>query len=173
MHPKSALKRGLLEALGQHLSPQGFKAVLSQQTFRRPTPSGWLAIHLSFINHDSDFDIVLNAAVRFHKVQDAILPPSRDRKHTATIGCEYGRLTGQGQFRWTIERTDEIGHVAKEIHAACIATMIPFLERYADEQVVLDALRRDDATSSMINPIPERRARIVAFMDTMTPGKSI
>ncbi|HEY4093794.1 MAG TPA: hypothetical protein VGN46_19995 [Luteibacter sp.] len=167
MNDKKALKRALVGSLGILLQPLGFKVVASQQSFRRATPDGWLSLHLAFVDHDMDFDVVLNAAVRFDEVQEGILPESAERRHTATIGCEYGNLTGQGQIRWKVADAQDVERVAQAIFEACAATMTPFLEHYSDKRTVLEALRRNDATSILISPIDQRRARIVAFMNTM------
>ncbi|HEY4093799.1 MAG TPA: hypothetical protein VGN46_20020 [Luteibacter sp.] len=164
MNDMNALKRGLLEALGPHLLALSFKPVFSQQSFRRAAPNGWLGLHLAFVNHDSDFDITLDAGVRFSNVQDAIVGTDREAKHSATIGCEYGRLTGQGQFRWTVAGAEDVDAVAANIFGACTTTMIPFVEHYADMGTVLETLKRNDATSRLISPIEAYRVRIVEFM---------
>jgi hypothetical protein len=159
-----------MERLGTQLRDKGFKAVISQQSFRRATKDGWLGLHLAFVTHDEDFDVVLNAAVRFSDVQDALLGSDKEAKQSATIGCEYGRLTGQGQFRWTIASEGDVTPVASAIFNACSMTMIPFLEKYTCRGTVLDALSQNDATSILISPIDERRSRLVTLMRSMKSG---
>lgn len=88
------------------LQPHGFTPKLSEQWFRLPKPFGWASIHLAFVNHPpTDFDVVLNVAIRIDEVQDAIedgndpLITAKDLKRSATIGVELGNLKGTGQHR--------------------------------------------------------------------------
>ncbi|MDR6938269.1 hypothetical protein [Luteibacter sp. 3190] len=166
MMTNRAVQRTLLQLMAEGLRPFGFKRVLSQQVFRRKTARGWIGLHLAFINHDSDFDVTLDAGVRFDAVQDALLGIDRESKQSATVGCEYGRFTGQGQFRWSVRQVGDLDGVVEGLLVASATTMIPFLGRYSDMPRTLEALARDDETSRLLSPIDEHRKRIIEFMRT-------
>jgi len=162
------LEKELLAEVGLLLKQRGFGSKPVGQSFRLAKPFGWASIHLAFVRHAQiDFDVVVSAAIRIDAVQGMIQDKSdrlitdKDRKSSATIGCELGNLTGDGQRRWIISSRDDVGWVASEIVAACDKWLIPFIERYSNISAVLESLKADDVHARLISPINEKRRKTI------------
>ncbi|MCU1194871.1 hypothetical protein JAK23_04120 [Stenotrophomonas maltophilia] len=163
-----ALEKELLAEVGSLLNKRGFGSRPVGQSFRLARSFGWASIHLSFVRHAQvDFDVVVSAAIRIDAVQDMIQDKSdrlitdKDRKNSATIGCELGNLTEEGQRRWIVSSHDDVGRVASEIVAACDEWLIPFIERHSNIAAILEVLKTDDMHAELISPIEEKRRKTI------------
>lgn len=168
-----ALEKKLLSEVGSLLHRHGFNSKPVGQSFRVTKPFGWASIHLAFVRHPpKDFDVVVDAAIRIDAVQDSIqendrLITDKDRKNSATIGCELGNLKGEGQQRWAISAEKDVGPVALQIVAECEATLLPFIEKYSDLDVLLETLTADPEAAKSISPIQEKRRKSVVALSKL------
>jgi hypothetical protein len=172
-----SLRKTLLGEVGSLLQPLGFAPKPVAQSFRMPKPFGWAAIHLGFVNHPpTDFDVVVNVAIRVDRVQDVIiskddpLVADSDRRNSATVGCELGNLWGTGQHRWTIASEQQVRPVAREIVSACQQTLLPFIEKYSDLRTLHDTLAADSKEANLINPFPDERKKVVIILADLLRG---
>lgn len=55
--PRRIAKESLLSGLGDRLRPHGFEIRARDQSLVRPVAGGRHAVHLSFIDHDADFNV--------------------------------------------------------------------------------------------------------------------
>jgi hypothetical protein len=174
MNTLLSLEKALLSEVGSFLHRYGFDSKPVGQSFRLAKPYGWASIHLAFVRHPpTDVDVIVNVAIRIDAVQDAIqesdkLITDMDRKNSATVGAELGNLKGAGQQRWTIASAEAIHPVALEILTECEATLLPFIERYSDMDVLLETLTTDAKTASTISPFENKRRKTVLALSKLS-----
>jgi hypothetical protein len=171
MSAKAQWQKRLLTELGELLAPYGFSFVASRRDYRKPTPNGWQYIHLALVQHPADFDVVVDAGVRFDLIQKQISGEADRRRHQATIGCEYGNLLGTGQHRWPVEAASDVTPAAQGILKACETTLFPFLERYSDLATVYEALKRDDQHAHLLMPLDHVRNAIITAAEGLLSSR--
>lgn len=167
MSEKSAWRTQLLAELGGLLAPYGFKFVAATRSYQRETETGWQSIHLSLVQHPDDFDVVVDADIRFDAVEREIQGDTDKRGRAATIGCEYGNWIGTGQHRWAIASAADVPSAARDIVRACKTVLFPFFERFSDLATVADALRKEDKQAWLLMPLESKRHAIVAAADAL------
>ena len=129
-------RRQLMENVGRRLESQGFKPAYSTQSFIRPFPGGRVSLHLAFIRHPSDFDVVGNVAIRFDKLQDLATGwrtdiSEKQKRDTYSQGAELGNVAGIGQKRGTVSSAEDVESVADDIADFFNAIGMPYLEKYS------------------------------------------
>lgn len=174
MYDIRTLEKQLLASVGTLLQARGFNPKPAGQSFRLTKPFGWASIHLAFARHPpTDFDVVLNVAVRVDAVQDAIqdkndpLIKESDLKNSATVGCELGNLKGIGQQRWTVATASDVRLVAEALFAECESIMFPFIEKFSDLRVLLEVLDSGSKEARLISPLPEKRTNTVVALSQL------
>jgi len=173
MNNLSALEKKLLSEVGSLLQGHGFSSRPVGQSLRLVKPFGWASIHLAFVRHPPvDFDVIVNVAIRIDAVQDSIqggdsLITDKDRKNSATIGCELGNLKGVGQQRWTVSSEEDVSPIASEIAVECEATLLPFIERYSDLGALLETLSTNAGIAQLISPIESKRSKTVFALSAL------
>lgn len=169
----SAVEKHLLGEIGLRLNRSGFNNKRIGQSFRRATSFGWESIHVAFVRHPpADFDVIVNFGIRIDAVQDVILGDDplltvSDRKNSATVGCELGNLTGQGQRRWTVSSEEDIPSVAAQIVGECEVSIFPIFEKYASPAAIYADLTQDEMTAELLAPFPASRAKIIEALSTI------
>lgn len=168
-----ALQKSLLSEIGRLLHRHGFNPKPVDQSLRLAKSYGWASIHLAFVRHPpTDFDVIVNAAIRIDAVQDYIqgndsLISATERKRSATIGCELGNLKGVGQKRWTISSEEDVCPVASEIVSECERNLLPFIERYSDFDTLLKVLAMDAKEARLLSPIDDKRHKTVIALSEL------
>jgi len=76
-------------------------------------PGGRQSFHSAFVNHDTDFDVTADVAIRFDAVGDMVnssetLLSEPEKRGTYTLGTELGNLDGTSHQRWTIEQESDV-----------------------------------------------------------------
>src|SRR6476661_8883662 len=99
------VERALLKAVGQRIAASGFESKPVGQSFLRRSPLGRDSLHLSFVKHPCDFDVVADVAVRIDDLEDIVnvndtLLSKKEKEQTYSLGAELGNISGQGQQRW-------------------------------------------------------------------------
>lgn len=130
-----ALKEGLLSGLAVCLSKHNIHR--NGQRFVRKMSSVTHVIHIAFVINSATTSVIVNLAVRHEKVEDLANTwrselSSKDRKQTATIGNEFGRLLGRGQMRWNVRSDEDLTVLAKNIFQAIEEKSFLYLERYSE-----------------------------------------
>jgi len=148
----SAIKRDLMNEVGRRISTYGFKPVLSRQEFIRPSSTGREALHLAFVRHSTDFDVVADVAVRFdelERLRNRIRQDLSDREKNATysLGAELGNIARTGQRRWNVASQEDINPAAEQLVNSFAEIGLPYLERVSTLEKVyaLLAVPSEDA----------------------------
>ena len=86
------IQRALLEAVGVRVVGLGFDSKASGQSFLRSIPGGRTSLHLAFIEHPRDFDVVADVAVRFDLLEALVnasnsLLSKREQGQTYSLGA--------------------------------------------------------------------------------------
>lgn len=157
------LRTLLLHELDRELKPLGYALWASRQMLRRTTPDGWISVHVSFINHTNDFDVVLGMSLRIAAVEillDGVDPlaPKDSARWSSTFGAELGNIEGTGQRRWSITASTDVAASVRTMRQAITSIGEPFLSAYEDKERLLSALSSDDAEGRLGCPLPEARA---------------
>src|SRR5687768_7494379 len=114
------LERSLLRATGMRVARLGFSARPKGQTFLRQLSGGFVAMHLTFIEHESDFDVTTDVGIRFDAVEELVnrsnpLLSNKEKFATCTLGAELGNLEHGRPRRITVASTGDV-----EVAAECI-----------------------------------------------------
>jgi hypothetical protein len=141
----------------------GFPAKPESQTFFRDTPYGWDAFHISFIRHMDDFDVTADVAVRIDALEELVNDGDRAQKsrrdQTASIGAELGNIAQGVPLRWTVASPENVSEVARAIAEAFVQIGLPYIERYSDPNVMLDALAPNDRSAWLHSPFHSPRCK--------------
>jgi hypothetical protein len=167
------LQEELLKELEARLSPHGFTRRKKDQTLHRTFDKGADAIHLSFIEHATDFDATVEIAVRMNAIEELVnrYPPAaaKGKQATYTLGVELGNLRGTGQQRYEIRAAEDVIPAAEAIAEAVREVGFPCLERYRSPEYVLEILSGDASESWLHCPFHHERAKracaALALMD--------
>jgi hypothetical protein len=173
MNNLADVEKALLKEVGVRLEKYGFSAKPVGQSFRMPKPFGWAAVQPTFVRHPGlGLDVILNVALRIEAVQERIqgndpLVSAKDRKNSATIGCEFGNLTEGGQHRWSVARVEDVPAVAESIVAASGSVLLPFIEKYSDLGVLLRELERSPEFARLVVSFADKRARVIDALNDL------
>jgi hypothetical protein len=158
------LRRALLDSFGSVLSPLGFR--LHEQSFWRPQDGVGHVVHISFINHATDFDFTIDVAVRHNEVEERLSAQrhlsARQKTRTATVGVELGNYA-DGRFkRWTVAHPEDVVTVTQEALSWLNRFGDPFLQRFSSLEEVVSVLESGSREGLLICPIPTTRDAVVA-----------
>jgi hypothetical protein len=128
------IQRALLEVVGARIAGDGFQRKPVGQSFLRRFPAGRASLHLAFVEHPRDFDVVADVAVRFDELEDLInanntLLSKKEQGQTYSLGAELGNISGEGQMRWNVASSVDVDQVADQLVAAFKVIGLPYLDR--------------------------------------------
>lgn len=137
------IQRLLMEEVTRLVEPLGYKPLLTQQMFVKKFAGGKAALHLAFIKHPEDFDVVANVAIRLNQLEDILngaRPYLNDHKkrNTYSFGAELGNISGVGQRRWKVKSLHDIEDVAQQLVSYFTVVGVPFI---ASISTIEDAYR--------------------------------
>jgi hypothetical protein len=169
------LRNALLKRLGAQLSPMGFRQ--SQQTFAKRWGAGKLLVHLSFVRHADDLDVLVDVAVRHDAIEDRLNADrpqlsKRERSKTATVGAELGNWSIGRPLRWTVSTPADLEPVGRRLLEEVCRTGLPFLERFAQLDELERVLAADDQTARLICPLTEKRNAVLAIVRELQGGRA-
>ena len=171
------LRERLQSRVAQVMSKHGFVKRFVGQSLRKPIDGGRWSLHLSFIPHESDFDVTADVAIRLDAVEQLLhrssrLLSEREKARTATIGAELGNLA-DGRFRnWTVVTERDVELIAPEIVAEFAKFGLPYLERLSDPEVMLQTLSANDPRAWRSSPIHLHRCKTVLALAYTLRGVS-
>jgi hypothetical protein len=122
------------------------------------------SVHLSYIEHEADFDVTVDIAIRVGPVEEmvnrgnALLTP-KERAATSTIGCDIGNLERGERYRWSILKEVDIPAAVQAIAEKLAETGLPYFERFHDLGTVYEVLSGDDRGAWLHCPIHVERAK--------------
>lgn len=163
------IQRSLLQAIGSRIAPLGFSNRSMNQSFVRAIPDGRASLHVAFIEHSGDFDVVADVAVRFDRVEEAVnagnaLLSKRDKESTYTLGAELGNIAGEGQKRWTVASLADVEPVAEQVVSTFAAVGLPYIQNASSLEGALQLLSSPGREGWLHSPIHASRAkRVVAI----------
>jgi hypothetical protein len=134
------LHEALIAGLASHMRGWGF--VKSTRSFRRRDGDRQWSLHLAFINHVNDFDVVADVAVE-HLL---------NKQRICIVGAELGNIIGTGQRRWSVGDLPHAQAAADGVHQLFITAGVPFLQRFSELSQILNTLRADQKTARLICP---------------------
>jgi hypothetical protein len=157
-----AWQKALLSDLGPKLKSLGFTKKRGQ-SFERVTESGRQACHVSFIEHEADFDVTADIAIRFDAVEELLnkgdgLMTKSEKAETFTLGCELGNLTRGEQMRWTVSGPSDIPKVSEAIAAAFESAGMRYFDDLSSMERAFEVLS-DDELGQLHMPIDLRRTQ--------------
>jgi hypothetical protein len=157
------IQKLVLSKLGERVAPLGFRK-RPDQSFEKRFDWGRTALHLCFMKHDDDFDVVADVAVRFDALEELInrnntgLSEKR-RKETFSIGVELGNLSQRRPIRWTVGDESDVEPAVDQILDRFLNIGIPYIEEFSDLRRVLEVLANDGPDSWLYSPFDGRRAK--------------
>ena len=120
-----------------------WKYVKSQRVFKKPYNNVTWFIHVSCINHPSDFDAVCDIAVEYKSGKERV----------CIVGAEIGNIIGTGQQRFAVSNTKESKIAAIEFFSTFNAYGMPFLLKYSEVKEVVNSLEKGGKEAMLISPI--------------------
>ena len=135
----------------------GWKFVKSTRSFVQLHGNCRWIVHLAFVNHVDDFDVVVDVAVE-HLM---------GKQRICILGAELGNIRGTGQHRWNVGPTSSALAAVKGLQALFDEVGVPFLRRFSKLAEVVGILRTDEKTTRLIFPFeqnPVLEADRIAFL---------
>jgi hypothetical protein len=143
----------LIDALRPRLD--GWKFVASLRHFEKRIDEKRWFLHLSFINHQADFDAVSNVAVEY----------VRNRKRVCIVGASLGNIEGTGQKRFRVSNATDIPAAADGVVEQFRRVGIPFLERFSQPQEVIAVLKAGGRDALLISPLKTKHETQIRSME--------
>jgi hypothetical protein len=165
----ASAQESLLRSVGSWIEAFGFRHVANSQDFTKPFDGGKLFFHLAFIEHDADFDVTADVAVRLDAVQDMVQAGNKflskkEKAQTATFGVELGNLVQGSQHRWSVTSLGDVQMVSDSLKNWFEAHALPYFSRHASLQEALDLLSPRDRSAWLHNPVHGARAKSVVSL---------
>jgi hypothetical protein len=139
-----------------------WRFVTSTRSFVRQNGNCKWYLHLAFVNHVDDFDVVVDLAVE-HLM---------GKQRICILGAELGNILGTGQHRWSVGPNSSALAAAKSVQALFDEVGVPFLKRFTELAEVVRILRTDEKTTRLIFPFEQNPAleadRIASLMEEKT-----
>jgi hypothetical protein len=163
-HEIRDLEKQLLAELSNPVSELGFNKKPVNQSFYKPTDFGRLAFHVSFIEHDDDFDITADVAIRVDALEDLVNELNKqltkaEKKQTFSIGAELGNIAAGKQKRWKVCASTDIPMVAGSIARELERVGLPYLEEYSKFSRMFEILSSNEPPSWIHSPIHGARCQ--------------
>ena len=117
-------------------------------------------LHLSFVNHVANFDVVADVAVEHvHK-----------KRRICIVGAELGNIVGTGQHRWHVSSPSEALAAAAGVVQLFQEVGIPFLKRYSNLGEVLRVLREEPKEARLICPLAQDPVAAARCIEARAPA---
>ncbi len=100
-------------------------------------------LHISCINHNSDFDAVGNVAVEYLSGKERV----------CIVGAELGNIDGSGQTRFSVSTSNEAISSAQGLYDFFVKVGQPFLHRFSNPKEVVTVLKNGGREAMLISPL--------------------
>lgn len=149
-----------MEQLHKRLSLFGYRKNASRQHFWKPFELGKVAIHVCFINHVDDFDIMIDVGIRYDQLEEMknrnnFLLNQKEKKQTFSIGSELGNLSQGKPIRWTIHEESSIKAVVDSIFHVIEEVAFPYINKYTNMENTFNKCLNDNEA---MTPFDSKRA---------------
>lgn len=145
----------LIEKLKLELPEWRFSS--KDRHFRRSEDGKDFYIHLSFINHVDEFDLVINVGVAFFL----------NKMRACVIGAELGSIEGVGQCRHRITSKESAARAALSTKEHLLRVGVPFLQEYSNAATVLSTLKAGGAKARLISPFTNLHSEQVLALEVV------
>ncbi len=149
------LHERFVAALHDHL-PE-WKFIAGKRHFRRNLLGKNFLVHVSFINHDRDFDATLDVSVEF----------LAGRQRLCIVGASLGNIEASGQVRYSIASEQSAVSAAHQAAAHLKRVGFPFLERYASANTTLAVLKAGGHEAQLISPLLQLHAQQIEALESV------
>jgi len=162
--PYRTLQTQLLRSFGEKLSKYGFgEKAVGQSYVRREHYGSWIC-HVAFIEHESDFDITVDVAIRVDAVEDLLNADNsfisqKEKSRTATVGAELGNLKAGTQQRWSVADSTDIAHIVDSMEKEFVETGLPWLQQLSHLPKMFDVIASNEKVSWLYSPIHYHRCK--------------
>jgi hypothetical protein len=159
----SVAKHDFLRTLGAHLESLGFNPKSSGQSFYRNFAVGKSAFHVSFIPHQTDFDLTADVAIRINAIEDLVneydtkRSPS-EKRQSMTLGGDLGNISEGRQLRWTVADLNDIPRICDQVANKFERVGLEFLRTHSEVAAVRQVLVSSDHRDTLLAPILGSRA---------------
>lgn len=167
------IQRALLAAVGSRIAALGFEGKPVGQSFLRRIPDGRVSVHLAFVEHPKDFDVVADVAVRFDRLEELVnannsLLSKKEKEQTYSLGAELGNISGSGQKRWSVASLADVGRTADQIVDSFKAIGLAYLDKASTMEGAWQLLASPGRDAWLHSPIHASRAkRVVGLASIM------
>lgn len=160
------IQRALLKSVGARVVALGLDGKAVGQSFLRRIPGGRASLHLAFIEHSKDFDVVADVAVRFDQLEELVnatnsLLSKREKGQTYSLGAELGSISGEGQRRWSVASLADVESVADQVVTSFREVGLPYLQKASTLEGALRLLASPGSDAWLHSPIHASRAKRV------------
>jgi len=155
---RSIAERDVLTRLGKQLESHGFDPKPSGQSFYHSFPAGKSAFHVSFIPHQSDFDLTADVAIRLNAIEDLVNEydtkrAPTERRKSMTLGGELGNISEGHQLRWTVSDPNDIPKVCDQVANMFERIGLQFLRTHSDLAAAHKVLISSNPRETFLSPI--------------------
>jgi hypothetical protein len=155
------LRNALLHDLANALKHKSFKR--RGQSFERQSRDHRDLFHISFVDHEEDFDLTGDVAVRHHALENLVNQfrpqfTAKEKEDTASVGAEFGTLIGDSERRWTVAEPSDIAAASAQVLTDFEVIGLPYFERFDSLEEVLAVTSREDLEGCRHSPIDHERA---------------
>ncbi len=136
---------------------EGWQFVPSHRHFRRSRGAVTHYVHVSFINHQFDFDALIDVSVEFTK----------GRSRLCIIGAELGHIEGCGQSRFPVSSEASAKQSAGYAFECFVRVGAPFLERFSNPTETLRVLSAGGPEARLTSPLQVVREQAIQAMRSL------
>lgn len=148
------------------LKPLGYSFVPNTYKYIQALDDRVNTIHLSFIKHQKEVDVVVDLSVTIIGVEEIYnkvefeLGAKPTKSKPATVGIEIGNYRGIGQVRFQASKVSDIPSVVTGVVDSVQQYGTTFFSEMSNYDHVYDLMSKDDAGSWDFCPLHDRRAKL-------------
>lgn len=164
MRLRRELQVQLVERLAERFDRLGLHYSSGSQDFYLDAAIMRQNLHLSFIEHQTDFDAVIYVSLRHNGLLGTLneFAPTwdqSDKNRIASLGNELGILSQGAQRRWSIHSEESVEPACNGMLAEVESFAIPYWQRFSEPEEILRVVSKDDSESWLHSPFHDTRAQ--------------
>jgi hypothetical protein len=134
-----------------------WRFVASARHFKRTIDSVNWFLHVAWVNHVEDFDVIGNVAVEFME----------GRKRVVIVGAQLGNIAGVGQTRHGVSCLETTKSAARSLVEEFDRIGLPFLQRFSSPRLILDTLEGGGEEALLISPFRDQHQSQIQALRSM------